>query len=211
MRRLQAVLLEKVRPVVDHLKVAVERDRVDVPLEAGAEIAEERRYVAPLQGGVALDAAAEVLEVARGHVVAHPLRVEDRRVVRVRLGRKVGQELLIEVGEGNGDDLDLCAGQPLEVRPAPLQRLGDLRPGESQDADGDAAELVVRGSVRRSVRTGRNDGCGQCKDKGSRQLSAHLLISPINLSGPGGRKCHEYGMFSSLSLVCQAPNQLFSP
>src|SRR5439155_1534498 len=78
-----------------------------------------------------------------GNVVAHPLWVEHRRVVRVRLGREVGQELLIEVGEGNGDDRDLCAGQPLELRSASLQRLGDLRPGEGQDADGDAAELVV--------------------------------------------------------------------
>src|SRR6266478_7128049 len=64
----------------------------------------------------------------------------------------------------------------------PLQRLGDLRAGEGQDADGDAAELVARGTVRRPVRAGRNDDGGQRQDKGFRQLSAHLLVSPINLS-----------------------------
>src|SRR5260370_39914233 len=75
LRRLQAVLLEKVRPVVDHLKVAVERDRVGVPLAAGAEGAEERRDVAPLQGGVALDSAASILALAKRALSSHPLAV----------------------------------------------------------------------------------------------------------------------------------------
>src|SRR5712691_12948165 len=44
-------------------------------------------------------------------------------------------------------------------------------------------------------------------------VSCRLICSfPLsNLSGPGGRKCHEYGMFSLSRRVCQAPDRLFSP
>ena len=81
LRRLEAVLLEQVLAVVDHLKVAVEGNGVDLALERGAEVAEERCDVDPLQGRVVLDPVGQVFEVAGRHVVAHPLRVEDGRVI----------------------------------------------------------------------------------------------------------------------------------
>ncbi len=87
------------------------------------------------------DAAAEVLEIAARHVVDHPLRREHRGVDRVRAARPVGQHLLVEVRERHGDDVDLGAGQLLELRRPALQRLLD-RAGLGHDVDRHAVELA---------------------------------------------------------------------
>src|SRR5207248_2636414 len=88
--RLDAVFSQDVAAIVDHLEVAVQRDRVDLALVGRAEIAEEGRNVVPLQGGVGVDAGGEVLQVAGGHEVAHPLRVEGERLVGCWSGWQCG-------------------------------------------------------------------------------------------------------------------------
>src|SRR4029450_10934698 len=80
-------------------------------------------------------------------VVAHPLRVEDERVVAVGLGGQVGERLVVQVGERDRDHVDLGAGCPGEVGGAPLQRLGDLRPGERQDGHLDALVRLPAGGL----------------------------------------------------------------
>ena len=156
--RLDVVLREDVAAVVGHLEVAIERDRIHLALVGRAEVAEERRDVVPLKGRVGLHAIAEVLEVPSGNVVAHPLGREDDGVIAVRLRREVGEDLLVEVGERNGDDLHLRAGQLVEVGCATLERLRDLRAGERHHANGDARIGLGRGSAgcccRRLRRTG---------------------------------------------------------
>jgi hypothetical protein len=132
------VSLQDVLPVVDHLEIAVQRHGVHAPLEGGAEVAEERCDVEPLDVLVSPDAVGEILEVTRRDEVAHPLGVEHERVITVRPRRHVAQDLVVEVAEGNGDDVDLRPGELPEGRGAPLQRLRDLRPGERHDVDRDA-------------------------------------------------------------------------
>ena len=125
-RRLQAGGFEHVGPVVHHVEIAIEGDHVGLAVVLLREVAEERRRRRPpamslsasMRGG-------QVLEVAAGDVVDHPLRREDRGVDRVGAARPVGQHLLVEVGEGHRDHVDLGAGQLLELGRAPLQRLLD--------------------------------------------------------------------------------------
>jgi hypothetical protein len=137
------VPLQNVLPVVDHLEITVQRHGVGASLEGGAEVAEEGCDVQPVDLLVGPDPRTEVLEVSRWDKVAQPLRVEHERVVAVRPGRRIGQDLLIEVAEGDDDDVDLRPRELREVRCAPLQRLRDLRPGERQDVDRDAVEGLL--------------------------------------------------------------------
>ena len=76
-----------------------------------------------LDGGIFGDAVAEILEETAGDVVDHPLRREDRGVDRVGAAGPVGENLLVEIGERHGDDVDLGASRLFEVGGAPLQRL----------------------------------------------------------------------------------------
>ena len=92
--------------------------------------------------GVGGDARRQVLEVAAGDVVDHPLRREDRGVDRVGAARPVGQHLLVEVGEGHRDHVDLGAGQRLELGGAALQRLLDGA-GLGDDVDRHPLERLV--------------------------------------------------------------------
>jgi hypothetical protein len=137
------VPLEDVLAVVDHLEIAVQRHGVGVALEGGAEVAEEGRDVEPVDLLVGPDPRTEVFEVPRWDEVSQPLWVEHERVVAVRPRRSVGEDLLVQVAEGDDDDVDLRARELLEVRCAPLQRLRDLRPGERQDVDRDAGEGLL--------------------------------------------------------------------
>ena len=111
------------------------REHVDLAVVLLGEVAEERADIVLLDVLVGLDARRQVLEVAAGDVVDHPLRREHRGVDRVGAARPVGQHLLVEVGERHRDDVDLGAGQRLELGRAPLQRLLD-RAGLGHDVDG---------------------------------------------------------------------------
>src|SRR5207302_1148769 len=126
---------QQVLAIVDHLEVAVQWDGVHLALVSGAEVAEEGRNVGPLQVFVGVHAGREVFQVSGGDEVAHPLRVEDESVVAVGLGRQVGERLLIEVAEGDGNDVDFGPSLGRELGRVPLQRLGDLRAGEGEYID----------------------------------------------------------------------------
>ena len=155
---------QHVGPIVDHLEVAIEGDHVFLPGEGLGEIAEEGRHILLLQGLVGVNAGGQILEIARGRVIHHPLRGEDRGIDAVGAAGPVGQQLLIEIREGYGDDIDLGAGQLLEIGGPALQRLGDLGPGEGHDVDGDAVELPGR---RRSI----DPRAGEAEAKTRRQES----------------------------------------
>ena len=141
LRRLLSELLQHIGPVIDHLEVAIEGDHVLLPGIGLGEVAEEGRHILLLQGLVGIHAGSQILEIARGHVIHHPLRGEDRGIDAVGAAGPVGQQLLVEIREGHGDDIDLGARQLLEIRGPALQRLGDLGAGEGHEVDGDAVEL----------------------------------------------------------------------
>ena len=155
--RLEPGLLEQVAPVVGHLEVAIERDGVDVAFVGGAEVAEEGRDVVPLQRIVALHPIRQHLEVARLDEVPHPLGREHGGVVAVGAGREVGEQLVVEVREGDRDHLHLGAGELREVRRAPLQGLRDLRAGEGDDVHGHPLERLL-GRDHRACRGGDQQG-----------------------------------------------------
>ena len=151
-RGLQAGGLEHVGPVVHHVEVTIEGDHVGLVAVLLREVAEEGADVLLLDGLVGGDARGQVLEVAAGDVVDHPLRREDRGVDRVGAGGPVGQHLLVELDERHADHVDLGAGQRLELGRAPLQRLLDGA-GLGHHVDGDPVELA-----------GGPGGAGACED-----------------------------------------------
>jgi hypothetical protein len=117
------------------VEVAVERDRVDLAAVGGVEVAEERPDVVPIERGVTGDPRGQVFEIARADEVAHPLRVEDERVEAVLARRHVEQGLVVDVLETDRVDVDRRAGELLEIRRPPLERLGDLWSVERQQID----------------------------------------------------------------------------
>ena len=84
LRRRDAILVEDVLAVIDHVEVAVERDRVDLAVVGRVEVPEERADVLPVELGIVVHAIGQVGEVARADEVAQPLRVEHVRVEGVR-------------------------------------------------------------------------------------------------------------------------------
>ena len=166
LRRLLAELLQHVGPVVDHLEVAIEGDHVLLAGEGLGEIAEEGRHILLLQGLVGVNAGGQILEIAGGHVIHHPLRGEDRGIDAVGAAGPVGQQLLIQIREGHGNDIDLGARQLLEIGGPALQRLGDLGTGEGHDVDGDAVELPGRGRAI-DPRAGKAEAKTRCQESPS--------------------------------------------
>ena len=151
LRRLQARFVQDVRPIVEHVEVAIERDEVGLAGVGRGEIPEERRDLVPLEIFVLGDARREFLKIAARCIVDHPLRREHRSIDRVGAARPVGQHLLVEVGERNRDDVDLRAGQLLEFGGATLKWLLD-RAGLRHDVHRDAVELSGLCANRRSER-----------------------------------------------------------
>ena len=149
------VFLQNVRSVVEHVEVAIERDEVDLAVVGRREIAEEWGDLVPVDRLILGDARSQLLEIAAGDIVDHPLRREHRSVDRVGAARPVGEHFLVEVGERNRDDVDLRAGQLLEFGGAPLQRLLDCA-GLRHHVHGDAVELSRLCAHRRSEREHRS-------------------------------------------------------
>ena len=177
----QPPLSEEVRPVVDHLEVAVHRHRVVSSRIHRAEVAEEWGDILPLQRLVSGDPTRQGLEVARRGEVRQPLGGEDERVVAIRPRGHVGEHLLVEVAEGDGDDVDLRARQLLEVRGAALQGLRDLRAREREDVHGDALE----GSGRPR---GAGDQRARSPEHSHTQAQTTFHRTPSTLSGCDRRR-----------------------
>jgi hypothetical protein len=166
-RRLQAVLVEQVLPVIDHVEVAVERDRVDLAVVGRIEIAEERADVVPLELRIALDPVREVEQIAGTDEIAEPLRVEDVGIERVRLRRCVEQGLVVDRLEADSDHVHVPACESRPVRCPALERLGHLGSVEGQDVDVDTRELLAQRRVLAGRGCGR--GCGRCARRGLRR------------------------------------------
>ena len=171
-RRLQAGRFQHVLAVVHHVEVAIEGDHVGLAAVLLGEVAEEGADIVLLDGLVGLDARRQILEVAAGDVVDHPLRREDRGVDRVGAARPVGQNLLVEIGERHRDHVDLGAGQRLELRRAPLQRLLD-RAGLGDDVHGHAGKRLVLRKRRRAGHRAKGRNPGQ-KGSNSHRTSSHI-------------------------------------
>src|SRR5207247_3242500 len=129
------------------------------------------------------------------------------------------EDLLVEVGEGDGDHLDLRTRGLLEVGRAPLQRFGDLRAGEGDDAERDAVEAGARrrGPSRRCAGSEQQPrACQQDQDPSKSSVSAHLLRSPFEskTSWAAGRPERRGAratidrIFKRTSDVCQPPCSL---
>ena len=155
LRWIHPELLEHVGAVIDHVEVTVERNCVGASFEGGAELTEELTDVVPLQVWVVVDTVGDVLQDSCGYVVDHPLRREDERVVAVCASHLVRENALEQVGEWYGYNIDLRAGQFVELRCPPLQRFSDLRTGEGHDVDLDTVELATLG--RRKATRARGD------------------------------------------------------
>ena len=161
LRRLQVVRLEDVGAVIHHVEVAVQGQHIDLAVILLREIAEEAGDVVLLQVLVLGDTVGEILKEATGDIVDHPLRREHRRIDRIGAARPVRQQLGVEIRERHGDDVDLGAGQLLEFGSAPLQRLGDLRPGEGHDIHRHTVIRTRERRPRRKAERHRDRACGK--------------------------------------------------
>ena len=148
-----------------------------MPSNLLVELPEVGRDVVELDVRVVRHEVAQVGEEAAVRQLDRPPGGEHPDIDRVRAGRPVGQQLLEEVGERDGRDIDGCAGHLLELLAPLLEAAGNDRSRSGEDVDGDA--LVLHLGAGDGRERGRAEGRGADGGQGQGSVQLEHVGPPV--------------------------------
>jgi len=134
------------RKMIDDLEVLTTRHLETIRIVGGgsrnrllskftADACQRPVVCGPVEGFILCNAWTEIFNIARSHIIRHPLRCKHGRIDAVRTCGPVGEQFGVKVGKRDCDHIDGGAGQVLEFGRPALQGLCNLRAGESHDID----------------------------------------------------------------------------